>query len=288
MNPEATTMSSGDEGRAVREMEPALFRKFSAIAMNHAGIRLAEGKEALVSARVHKRLRALGMDCMRSYLKFLEQDESGDELVQFLDVISTNFTSFFREPDHFDQLNASVAEWMSEGRERLRIWCAASSTGEEPYSIAITMAEALAGRVVDWHVLATDISTRALDRADRGVYTDRVVSPVSKNLRSKYMTRHKGPAGDDSATWEVRPSLRSHLTFARMNLSDVPFPMRGPFDMIFCRNVMIYFSVEVRQRLVVELERLVRPGGLVITGHAETLTGMSTRFRQIRPSVYVR
>jgi chemotaxis protein methyltransferase CheR len=269
-------------------MEPALFRRFSNIALTHAGIRLAAGKEALVSARVHKRLRVLGMDCMRGYLNYLEQDASGDELVHFLDVISTNFTSFYRESDHFDQLTASVSEWLGQGREKLRIWSAASSTGEEPYSIAITMAEALSGRVVDWHVLATDISTRVLARAESGIYTDRVVAPVTKHLRHRHMSKVKASAPDTGDLWQVKPELKAHVTFARMNLSEVPFPMRGPFDMIFCRNVMIYFGVEVRQRLVGELERLVRPGGLLVVGHAETLTGLTTSFRLVRPSVYVR
>ena len=139
------------------------------------------------------------------------------------------------------------------------------------------------GRVMDWRIVATDISTRVLARAARGLYAERVVAPVPKHLRLKYMSRrHEG----DGDLYEVKPELRSHVTFARMNLAEIPFPMRGPFDMVFCRNVMIYFDAGVRVRLVREIERLLRPGGLLVVGHSETLTGMGTGMRLLCPSVY--
>lgn len=263
-------------------MDASLFRSFQALALEQAGISLREGKEALVEARIAKRLRALGLASAELYLEFLRRDRSGEELVQFLDAISTNFTSFYREPDHFEHLVAHLEERLAAGADRFRIWCAAASTGEEPYTLAITLAEALAGRELDWKILATDLSTRVLATAKAGRYQGRHLGPVPPRLRERYFHR----VGPDA--FEAMPCLREPLTFARLNLAKPPFPMKGPFDAVFCRNVMIYFDRPGRQALVTEIERLLRPGGLLFIGHSETLNGLDTALRLIRPSEYFR
>src|SRR5664279_3887172 len=147
-------------------METSTFRRFCAIAYDKAGITLGDSKEALVEARVGKRMRALGVTSEKEYLVLLEKDPSGEEIIQFLDVISTNHTSFFREPDHFEFLRTVLADWQREGMCKLRIWSAASSTGEEPYTIAFTIADALENADVDWRILASDISTKVLAKAE--------------------------------------------------------------------------------------------------------------------------
>jgi chemotaxis protein methyltransferase CheR len=266
-------------------MRPTVFRALRDLAYAQAGIRLGDEKEALVSARVGKRLRALRLGDEEDYLDFLKRDASGGELVEFLDVISTNYTSFFREPAHFERLKAAMALWRASGQRRFRVWCAAASSGEEPYTIALVLNEVL-GPELDWRILATDISTRVLGLARAGRYGTGQLKMVPPRALERAFTR----AGDgrDGSFYEVSPELKSKVAFARLNLARPPFPMKGPFDVVFCRNVMIYFDNPVRQQLVKEMERLVRPGGLVLIGHAESLSTVQTGLTTLAPSVYQR
>jgi chemotaxis protein methyltransferase CheR len=271
-------------------MKPNVFRAFCDLAYEQAGIRLGEEKLALVSARVGKRLRALNLTNEVDYLEVLRTDDGG-ELIEFLDVISTNFTSFFREPAHFDRLAADLGARLEKGQKTFRLWCAASSSGEEPYTIALVLEQLFSGSGVDWKVLATDISTRVLGMAKRGQYRAQQLKAVPREaLASSFVKLRDGEhaASGDDVLYEAGRELKSHLTFARLNLARPPFPMRGPFDAVLCRNVMIYFDAPVRQALVSEMERLVRPGGLVFVGHAETLSGLDTGLQVVAPSVYRR
>ena len=269
----------------VTGMDQGLFHRFCELAYDRAGIRLKAGKEALVSARVGKRQRALGVPDLEDYLACLESDESGDEVVHFLDAISTNYTRFFREREHFDFLAARARRWVAEGRQRLRIWSAASSSGEEPYSIAICLAEAIGHHDVDFRVLATDISTQKLTEGSAGVYRPEALASLDRPLLSKYFERRIDRTRG-ATTYVVRPWLRERVVFKRLNLSAPPFPMPGPLDVVFCRNVMIYFDNVVRQRLVGEIARLLGAGCFLLTGHAETLTGLRHDLEVIRPSIY--
>lgn len=266
-------------------MDTVTFETFRRIVYDKSGITLGPSKEALVAARVGKRMRSLGMQDYRQYLQFVLDDRSGDETVQLLDAISTNVTSFYREPDHFTFLADTVGRWIAQGQRRLRIWCAASSTGEEPYTIGITLLETVREPGVDMKVLATDISTRVLRSCHVGVYEASKVKTVPTSLRERYFDAQNGPAGRQYA---VKGRLRSLVTFSRLNLASPPYPMRGPFDVVFCRNVMIYFDSDIRRRLLGEAQRLLRPGGYLIVGHAESLTGMLMDFKVVRPSIYVR
>jgi chemotaxis protein methyltransferase CheR len=266
-------------------METSIFRRFCAIAYEKAGITLGDSKEALVEARVGKRMRALGIASEKEYLVLLERDPSGEEIVQFLDVISTNHTSFFREPDHFEFMRSVLADWRREGMRKLRVWSAASSTGEEPYTIAFTIADALesadnAG--VDWRILATDISTKVLAKAEAGIFADAKLTGLARGELNRFFER--GPEKNEHT---VRPAMRTKIAFRRLNLITPPYPMRGPFDIIFCRNVMIYFDQAVRQKVISGMERLLRPGGYLLIGHAEALSGVRTELRMIRPSIFL-
>lgn len=264
-------------------MEQATFEKYRALIYEKSGIALASGKEALVSARVAKRLRALNLDNHRAYLRMLHEDESGQELIHLLDAISTNVTHFYREPLHFQMLEKIVAEWRQNGQQRFRFWCAASSTGEEPYTIAMTLREVFGSAKVDARLLATDISTKVLARAQEGIYSEERVKPVPKSLLGRYFDK-SGPRG--AAEYTARQSLKDMILFRRLNLATPPFPMRGPLDAVFCRNVMIYFDNQVRSRLLNEIYRLLKPGGYLFVGHAESLTGMMSPLKLVRPSVY--
>lgn len=267
-------------------MDKRTFEAFRKIVYDASGISLSDNKEALVSARVGKRLRALGMSDYKEYLDFLVGDKNGEEIVQFLDVISTNVTSFFRENAHFDVLTKLVQQWSAEGQRRFRFWSAACSTGEEPYSMAMTIQEALGKNTADVKILATDISTRVLDQCIAGRYDKQRVETVPAKLRPIYFEVER--TNSALTTYVIKPALKRLIVFKRINLSTPPFPMQGPMDVIFCRNVMIYFDNIVRQRLVDEMTRLLKPGGYLMLGHSESLTGLESDLRVVSPTVYVK
>jgi chemotaxis protein methyltransferase CheR len=266
-------------------MEKATFNKFRRIVYEKSGITLHDGKEALVTARVGKRMRALGIDDHKKYLEHVLNDDSGNEVIQLLDVISTNVTSFYREPQHFEFLAEQVKKMVSSGRSKIRIWCAASSSGEEPYSIAMTFLENCGDWRGDFRILATDISTRILKAATEGSYSYIKVEKVPPRLLDKYFEKIETDKGNQYA---AKSSLKGLIKYARLNLAKPPFPMSGPFDMVFCRNVMIYFDNEIRRKLLDEVFRLLKPGGYLIVGHAESLTGMLCNLKSIRPSIYIK
>ncbi|MBI5833095.1 MAG: methyltransferase domain-containing protein [Armatimonadetes bacterium] len=266
-------------------MDRVVFERFRDLIYDRSGILLRDGKEVLVAARVGKRMRSLGLEHHSDYYQHVVNDQSGTELTILLDAISTNTTSFYRERDHFEQMTGYLTAWLAEGRTRLRLWCAASSTGEEPYTIAITVKEALAGRAVDARILATDINTQVLEQAQVGEYEPEKVHPVPPELRQKYFAKVQRPKGTMLA---VGDELKQLLAFRRMNLAETPYPLKGPLDLIICRNVMIYFDNTVRQRFLDEAFRLLRPSGILMVGHAESLTGLTGGFKPVRPSVYIK
>ena len=273
-------------------MTPELFQRFADLAYDKAGIHIRPGKEALVSARVAKRLRALSLPDGEEYLRFLEADASGEELTCFLDVISTHFTSFFREPDHFELLAEELAARLAGGARRLRVWSAACSTGEEPYSMAMTAlgVKGMDAPGVDFRILATDIALDTLRQAASGRYAGARLEPVSPGLRSRWFTRARGTGAQSEADelWEAKDALKAPIAFRRLNLTEPPYPMKGPFDVVFCRNVLIYFDQPTRQRLISAVEELLPPGGMLCIGHTETLSGLRTSLEMVRPSVFRR
>ena len=264
-------------------MDYTTFDKFREIVYANSGIALNDTKEAMVSARIAKRMRALGLTTHQQYLKFLLKEESGSEITQFLDVISTNVTSFFREPSHFDFLSSIAAKWIEKGKHRIRIWSAAASTGEEPYSIAMTLLNCCGQRALDIRILATDISTSALAAAQAGAYSTAVMDGIPEHFKKRFFTREKQK---EEVRYRVHDQLKNMIVFRRMNLSNPPFPMTGQLDMVFCRNVMIYFDNSVRTRLVSEIHRLLKPSGYLVTGHAEGLTSIKTELKCLEPSIY--
>lgn len=266
-------------------MDKKTFDEFRRVVYEKSGITLHEGKEALVAARTGKRMRALGIENHRQYLDYILHDRTGSEVIQLLDVISTNVTHFFRESTHFDFLGQQLGVLISSGQNKIRIWCAASSSGEEPYSIAMTFLENCNGFRGDMRILATDISTKVLTTAISGFYSKEKTKDIPPLLKDRYFEPAKV---DNTDGYLVRKSVRDMITFSRLNLSAPPFPMHGPFDFIFCRNVMIYFDNAVRKRLLAEIYRLLKPGGFLIVGHAESLTGIQTHLRNVKPSVYIK
>lgn len=252
------------------------FRALAEIAYGVAGIVLPPGKEGLVRSRLARRLRATGAESFARYVE-LVRDPAAGELAEMIDALTTNKTDFFREPAHFELL-ARVAP---ATRGPLRIWSAGCSTGEEPYTLAMVLHDALPDLALrDVRVLATDVSARALAHARAGVYSAAAMRPVPAAQRRRHFAR----AADG---WEVGATLRSPVTFARLNLM-APWPMRGPFQAILCRNVMIYFDRATQQRLVQRFQELLAPGGHLFVGHSESLTGLDHRLTYVQPAVYRR
>jgi chemotaxis protein methyltransferase CheR len=272
---------------AVPELSPQLFRQFCELVYEKAGISLKKGKEELVAARLKKRQRVLGIEKPGDYLKYLKDENNGYELVHFLDAISTNYTKFFRERDHFVLLAKAVKVWVAQGQRRLRFWSAASSSGEEPYSMAMTVLEAAGDGNLDFKILATDISTEVLHKARIGIYASTCLEAFTKRQRLLFTSPLPGYTRLQPQ-FQINSEVRKHVVFKRLNLSRPPFPMSGPLDAIFCRNVMIYFDQTVRSKLIADIVELLKPGGLLITGHTETLMGIKSELRMLSPSVYCR
>lgn len=265
------------------------FVRICRLVYEHCGINLHEGKKELVRARLAKMLRKYHFKTYDQYIDFVLDDPTQTTFYEMIDQISTNLTSFFREPKHFEYLRrqflpALIQKKQKTSQLRIRAWSAGCSSGEEPYSIAITLLEAVP-LPQSWNIriLATDISTRTLHAAQKGLYEPQRVDNLSTELKSRYLK----PKKDKSAPllYEVSPALRSILTFKYLNLMD-PWPFRGPFDFIFCRNVMIYFDKPTQEKLVQRFHDVLDDGGLFFTGHSESLTGIRHSFRYIQPTIY--
>ncbi len=263
------------------ELTPKQFKRFSKLLYGLCGINLQVGKEELVKSRLLKRLRALQLEDFDAYLKHLEAPEGEQEFFTLIDCITTNKTNFFREPEHFEYLEKAILPSLA-GR-KLRIWSAGCSSGEEPYSLSIRLHEALP-EIESWDIkiLATDISTRVLSKAREGVYGAEILKEVPGVLLSKYFECIEAR---QPRQYALKPSVRRFISFARLNLLE-EWPMQGPFDAIFCRNVMIYFDKPTQQRLVARYTALLGPGGHLFVGHSESLTGLEHGLAYIRPAVY--
>jgi chemotaxis protein methyltransferase CheR len=266
------------------------FRLISDLVYKHCGINLHDGKKELVRARLAKRLREGNFDTFSEYIRHVLEDPTGHEFSMLVDSLSTNLTKFFREEQHFEYLRSQFLPRIlaaKQARQSLRIrgWSAGCSTGEEPYSIAITLLEAVAGRGRwDVKLLATDVSTRVLERAKKGVYDKERVDPIPLPLRNKYLL-HRKERGRD--LYDVGDALRNVVLFRYLNLME-DWPVRGPLDFIFCRNVMIYFDKPTQGRLINRYYDLLASGGVLFTGHSESLTGIEHRFRYVQPTIYAK
>lgn len=264
------------------ELRPADFRRVAQLTREIAGINLPPGKEGLVRARLAKRLRALGLASFDDYLAHVEHEASRAELREMIDALTTNKTSFFREAQHFAYLRETLLPRHAEAGRPPRIWSAGCSTGEEPYTLAMTLREALPEPLAAAaRVLATDISARVLARAREATYPAEMAAEVPAPLRARHF------AATPDGQHRVVDRTRRLVRFARLNLMR-PWPMRGPFDAIFCRNVMIYFDKPTQAALVERFWQLLGPGGHLFVGHAESLTGRSHGFGYVRPAVYVK
>jgi len=265
------------------EISPAQFARITDVLHEHAGIRMREGKEGLVRARLAKRLRKLNLPDFDAYLDFVEKEPSRREFAEMIDALTTNKTSFLREASHFDHLRDAIFPTL---KGPVRIWSAGCSSGEEPYTLAMLANESFSDITTrDVRILATDLSHRVLATAKAATYPAETMTDVPSAWMQKYWTRQRDPQGREVC--EAGKSLRRLVHFAKLNLME-RWPMQGPFDAILCRNVMIYFDKATQQQLVERYWALLRPGGHLFVGHSESLTGLTHRFRYVQPAVYVK
>lgn len=257
------------------------------LSYRHTGISLNPQKMEMVRGRLSKRLRTLGLNSYKKYYEYLTGNALTSELPHLIDAISTNKTSFFREPRHFEYLRDVILPVMTSKKrqfqkQRFRIWSAGCSTGEEPYSIAMEMARAnlLSSSTWDTQILGTDISEEVLRHARKAIYLKKTLGELSADDIGCFLCK----IGQEE--YLVSGKLRTHVQLRRLNLHDDTFPFRGPFDIIFCRNVMIYFDPPSKQKLLEKYYRLLEPGGYLFIGHSESLSGLQTEFQYLRPAVY--
>ena len=270
---------------AVPILKDREFELFRDLIYRQTGINLKTLKKPMLSARLLRRLRALELDSFAAYYQHLEtSDPQRTELRDMINAVTTNLTAFFREPAHFDLLKTWV---MKEARrqQRFRLWCAASSTGQEPYSISMTLHEAFRNQLpsFDVRILATDIDTQVLDTARAGVYRSADVENLSSEQQRRYFLCGKRTQAGFTM---VKPAVSRLVTFRQLNLIGRQWPLKGPFDVVFCRNVLIYFDEPTQRTVVERLRALIRPGGLLFVGHSESLHWGQKSMKSMGHAVY--
>jgi chemotaxis protein methyltransferase CheR len=267
-------------------LSQAEFERLRELVRAHTGIALSDAKRQLVYGRLARRLRALKLTTFAEYIRVIEGGD-GAELEEFTNAITTNLTSFFREPHHFDYLGRELLPALTRrsGLRRLRLWCCAASTGEEPYSMAMVLREA-GDLLYGWDVklLATDLDSSVLATAESGVYSQERFSGMERKRMERFFDEG---CGVQQGRLRARDELRRLITFKQLNLMH-EWPMRGPFDVIFCRNVIIYFDKETQRTLFQRMAALQRPGDLLFLGHSETLYRVSERYELIGRTIYRR
>jgi chemotaxis protein methyltransferase CheR len=276
MKPAPKTQS--DSSR-IFDFTPRDFARVRALIYKEAGISLSEGKQEMVYSRLARRLRAKGMSSFEQYLDGLEAGIDSGEWEAFTNALTTNLTSFFREAHHFPLLSDHVLSMTGS----LAIWCSASSTGEEPYSIAMSVCEAFGTLTPPVNIVATDIDTNVLETAANGVYPIDRIDKMAPDRVKRFFLRGKG---DREGLVRVRPELRQLITFKPLNLLAPSWPVSGPFDAIFCRNVMIYFDKPTQSKILSRFAPLLKPEGLLFAGHSENFMHVSDVFILRGKTVY--
>lgn len=268
------------------------FNRLSEFIQREFGIKMPPAKKTLLESRLQKRLKFLRLKSFGAYCDYIFSHEDMDEeIVNMMDLVTTNKTDFFREADHFDLLiNSVVPELLKNAgagvRKTFIVWSAGCSTGEEPYTLAMVLSEfatRFPGLGFDYLIIATDLSSRVVEIASKGIYKSDRVEPVSMEMRRKYLLKSKEREKD---LVRVVPELRQHVRFRRLNFMDTDYGFRETMDVIFCRNVFIYFDKETQERLLGRLCKNLAAGGYLFLGHSETVTGLDLPLTRVAPSVY--
>jgi chemotaxis protein methyltransferase CheR len=253
------------------------------------GIHLTAAKKSLLEGRLRKRMKQCDIDSFSEYCNYLFTDQGmKEEMIFMIDAVTTNKTDFFREPYHFEFLTQQAIPALSAKqlthRKRINVWSSACSTGEEPYTLAMVLSDYAAHHPeFDFSILATDISTKVLDIAQTAIYDEEKIAPIPYALRKKYLLRSKDP---NKKAVRIIPELRNRIAFRRFNLMDRRKPVAEPLDIIFCRNVMIYFDIQTQENLIRKFHDILTPGGYLFMGHAESINNMDVGLNFAGPTIY--
>lgn len=259
------------------------FAFFKAIVYREAGIKLSDMKVALLQSRIMRRMRALQISTFRDYRNYLN-DYYQDEIVDFINAVTTNKTEFLRENKHFDfMLSTALPNFEKSNREEIRIWSAGCSTGEEPYSIAVTCCEYFNKSKIPVKILATDIDTQVLIQGYTGIYPKNTIDVFTPTIQQRYFNAINTEKG---VQYQIVPEVKKMITFKRLNLLDNTYPMRKKFDIIFCRNVIIYFDKDTQRVLFEKMYNYIADDGFLFIGHSENLSGVNSNFKSVGHTIY--
>ena len=262
------------------------FQRLAKFIQDYSGIKMPAQKRTMLEGRLRRRMRAIGIDDVNAYCHYLfEEDGMDSEVIHLIDAVTTNKTEFFREPAHFDFLVAKVLPTLvAKGKREIKIWSAACSTGAEPYTIAMILDEFRASQHgVDYSILCTDICTEVLKQAIAGRFPEQMIEPVSMPRRKRHLMRAREAARNEV---RIKPHLRGKLAFARLNLMDEAYPVETGMDIIFCRNILIYFDKPTQAQVLTRLCDHLAPGGYLFLGHSESIVGIDLPIVQIANTVF--
>lgn len=270
----------------VEQLSARNFQRLSTFIQDYSGIKMPANKRTMLEGRLRRRMRANRIDDVNAYCRYLfEEDGLASETIHLIDAVTTNKTEFFREPAHFDFLvSKGLPALAAKGKREIKIWSSACSTGAEPYTIAMIMDEFCERqRGVDYSILCTDICTEVLDQAISGRFQEPMIEPVSMPRRQRYVMRSRDPG---SNLVRIIPELRSKLSFARLNLMDEAYPIETDLDIVFCRNILIYFDKPTQAKVLQRLCNHLSPGGYLFLGHSESIVGIDLPVVQIANTVF--
>ncbi|HON19153.1 MAG TPA: protein-glutamate O-methyltransferase [Salinivirgaceae bacterium] len=269
------------------ELTDKEFNLLSSFIYNEYGIKMPPIKKVMLQSRLQKRLKVLGMRSFKEYCDYVFSAEGSNEVIHMMDVVSTNKTDFFREPIHFDFLRETILpELVANGQRSVKIWSAGSSSGEEAYTIAITISEfAETKNPIDFQIIGTDISTQVLKTAIEGIYKEDKIANLPLSIKKKYFLRSKDP---EKKLVRIVPQLRQKVKFGRLNLMDDIYPINETFDIVFCRNTLIYFDRPTQEKVINKLCQHLRPNGYFFLGHSESITNMAVPLMHLKPTIFKR
>ncbi len=267
------------------KLKPSEFKILSDYINGNYGIKLPITKKTLLEGRLQKRLRVLNLKTFKEYTDFVFSDNGKDEIIHMVDIVSTNKTDFFRDSSHFDYMTENILPQFQKEKRNIRIWSAASSSGEEIYTLAITIEEFnLKNKCkIDYQILGTDISTAMLKKCVDAVYPIERIKDIPYDLKRRYFLKSKD---EKNAVVRVIKPLRDRATFKRLNLMDQEYKMGGQYDIIFCRNVLIYFDKQTQEQVINKLSSKLQTGGTLFLGHCESIIGLKVPVTQVKPTIY--
>ena len=275
-----------------KTLSEAEFKKIASYIEKNVGIKMPPEKRLMMQSRLTSRLKALNLDSFKQYIDYVfsGKDTDNHEIIMMIDAMTTNLTEFFREPQHFDYMRSVVLpEYAAQGRGKIKIWSAGCSTGQEPYTLSMVMSEFIrqnpTSSIRDYSVLATDISTKVLDKAASAIYPMDAVKGIPKQTMHQYFLKGKDP---HNPSVRLKQEIRDRVNFMRLNFMDDDYGFRDTLQIIFCRNVLIYFDKTNQERVINQFLRYLEPGGYLFLGHSETIFGMTLPFKTVAPTVFQR